>query len=66
MGSSPICMLTLFKGGFKYYKWQKFHKDTRIAGNFRMVQTFAVFADGPTIVKVKTANVKINIKWTVR
>ena len=29
----------------------------RIAGNFRMVQTFAVFADGPTTAKIKTANV---------
>ena len=29
----------------------------RIAGNFCMVQAFAVFADGPTTAKIKTANV---------
>ena len=28
-----------------------------IAGNFRMVQTFVVFADGPTTAKIKTMNV---------
>ena len=31
--------------------------DLQYRGKFHMVQTFAVFADGPTTVKIKTANV---------
>ena len=31
----------------------------RIAGNFRMVQNFALFADGLATVKVRTAKVKM-------
>ena len=33
------------------------HVDYRIAGIFRIVQTFAVFMDGPTTAKIKTVNV---------
>ena len=29
----------------------------RIAGNFHIVQTFTVFADGPTTAKIKTVKV---------
>ena len=39
--------------GFCMYRRDTYH----IEGNFHMVQTFTVFADDPTTVKIKTANV---------
>ena len=51
----------------KREKKNKRYKDTntqhntlysyRIAGNFHIVQTFTVFADGPTTAKIKTVKV---------